>query len=197
ENLPIEEGTLRSVFASLRLGTPLNHVALAWERAGEDLIGGDFDYSLADVTLRSRVPVAEAQHLDLRVRAASNLRGALPLQRRFLLGGLGSVRGYDYQSLLVPAAAGPAPLYGGERMLLANLEYGVDLFEELELFALYDAGMAWADRNAGDIALADLKDSAGLGIGFDDDDTDLRLNILRTLDGSEQTAVELRLGRAF
>jgi len=193
-NLPIEEGTLRSVFASLRLGTPLNHVALAWERAGEDVIGGDFGYSLAEVLLRSRVPVAEAQHLDLRVRAASNLRGALPLQRRFLLGGLGSVRGYDYQSLLVTHPAGPQALYGGERMLLANLEYGVGLFEELELFALYDAGMAWADQDA-EFALGDLKDSAGLGLGSAD--AGLRLNILRTLDGSDETVLELRLERAF
>lgn len=195
-NLPVDEGTLRSVFAGLRLGPPLSHLELRWERAGEDVLGGDFGYSLAEATLRSRLPLGAGQHLDLRLAGGANLLGRLPLQRRYLLGGFGTVRGYDYQSLLVPAAASPAPLYGGERMLLANLEYRVGIIDELGLFALYDAGMAWADRDV-DIQLADLKDSAGLGIGFDDDDTDLRLNILRTLDGSEQTAVELRLGRAF
>jgi len=193
-NLPVDEGTLRSVFASLRLGTPLNHIAVAWERAGEDVLGGDFDFSLAEATLRGRVPLGEAQHLDLRVKGASNLRGALPLQRRFLLGGLGSVRGYDYQSLLVAHPEGPQALYGGERMLLANLEYGFGLLDEFDLFALYDAGMAWADRDA-DIEFADLKDSAGLGLGSAD--AGLRLNIMRSLDGSDETVFELRLERAF
>jgi hypothetical protein len=193
-NLPIDAGTLRSVFGSLRLGTPFNHLAVAWERAGEDVLGGDFGYSLAEATLRSRVPLGDAQHLDLRVKGASNLRGALPLQRRFLLGGLGSVRGYDYQSLLVAHPEGPQALYGGERMLLANLEYGFGLLDEFDLFALYDAGMAWADRDA-EFALKDLKDSAGLGLGSAD--AGLRLNLMRSLDGSEETVFELRLERAF
>ncbi len=193
-NLPIDEGTLRSVFGSLRLGTPLNHLQLAWERAGEDVLGGDFSYSLAEVLLRSRLPLGERQHLDLRLKGGSNLRGALPLQRRYLVGGLGSVRGYDYQSLLVSAPGGSAALYGGERMLLANLDYCVGLIDELDVFALYDAGMAWADRDA-DIELADLKDSAGLGVGSAD--AGLRLNVMRTLDGSDETVLELRLERTF
>ena len=193
-NLPVDEGTLRSLFGSLRLGTPLNHLELAWERAGEDVVGGDFDFSLAEASLRSRLPLGEGQHMDLRVKGASNLRGSLPLQRRFLVGGLGSVRGYDYQSLLVAHPDGPQALYGGERLLLANLEYSVGLFDELDLFALYDAGMAWADRDA-DVELADLKDSAGLGLGSAD--AGLRLNLMRTLDGSDQTVLELRLERAF
>lgn len=195
-NLPVDDGTLRSVFAGLRLGAPLSYLEFAWERAGEDVLGGDFHYSLAEATLRSRLPVGPGQHLDLCLKGGANLLGELPLQRRYLMGGFGTVRGYDYQSLLVPAIATPAPLYGGERMLLAKAEYGVELLDELGLFALYDAGMAWADRDA-DVQLDDLKDSAGLGIGFDSEDADLRLNILRTLDGSEQTAVELRLERAF
>ncbi len=193
-NLPIDEGTLRSVYGSLRLGTPLNHIALAWERAGEDVLGGDFDYSLAEAMLRSRLPLGEAQHLDLRVKGASNLRGALPLQRRFLLGGFGSVRGYDYQSLLVADPSGLQAAYGGERMLLANLEYRLGIFDELDIYGLYDAGMAWADRDA-EMAAADLKDSAGIGLGSDD--AGLRLNLMRTLDGSDQTVLELRLERAF
>jgi len=195
-NLPVADGTLRSVFAGLRLGTPLSYLELAWERAGEDILGGDYHYSLAEAKLRSRLPVGSGQHLDLCLRGGANLLGELPLQRRYLLGGFGTVRGYDYQSLLVPAADASAPLYGGERMLLANLEYRVGLLDELGLIALYDAGMAWADRDA-DLRLDDLKDSAGLGIDFDGDDADLRLNIMRTLDGSDQTAVELRLERAF
>lgn len=195
-NLPVADGTLRSVFAGLRLGTPLSYLELDWERAGEDVLGGDFRYSLAEATLRSRLPVGAGQHLDLRLTGGANLLGELPLQRRYLMGGFGTVRGYDYQSLLVPATAGSAPLYGGERMLLANLEYRVGIMDELGLFALYDAGMAWADRDA-EVRLDDLKDSAGLGIGFDSEEADLRLNIMRTLDGSEQTALELRLERAF
>ncbi|MCB9514532.1 MAG: DUF5686 family protein [Candidatus Krumholzibacteriia bacterium] len=196
-NLPVDEGTLRSVYSVLRLGSSHNYLELGWERAGDDVLGGDFDFSLAEATWRSRLPMGPRQRLDLRVAGGSNLRGTLPLQRRYLPGGLGTVRGFDYQSLVVPdpADSGLEPArYGGERMLLANLEYGFEVDSDVTLYGLYDTGLAWADRDA-DVHLNDLRDSAGLGIGFDDDQ--LRINVMRPLDEDADLVWELRVEHAF
>ncbi len=198
ENLPVDEGTLRSVFGKLRLGTLYNNIELSYERSGEEVLGGMGDYELVQGTWRTRVPMGPRQRIDLRVKGGTNLRGHLPLQRRFLAGGLGTVRGFDYQSLFTPDPDGSpadAALYGGERMALANLEYGFRLFEEVNLFALYDIGMVYEDRQA-DIKLDGMKESAGFGFGIDD--AGLRVNVMKPLDGDDgDTVVQLRLERTF
>lgn len=195
QNLPVDEGTLRAVFGNLRLGTETNFVQVDYERSGEDLLGGFGDYELLEATWRGRLPLGSGQRLDFRVKGGSNLRGSLPLQKRYLLGGLGTVRGYDYQSLLVAHPAGPQALYGGERMAFANVEYGFKLFDSIDLFALYDIGMAYEDREA-EIELADMAESVGIGFGIDD--ACLRVNVFKPLDdGDGDPVVELRLERAF
>ncbi len=199
-NPPVDEGTLRSAFGRLRLGSRFNRIEVEYERSGEDLFGGDFDFEQVWGRYRGRLPMSPRTYFDFRVEAGSNLGGMLPIQRRYVLGGLGAVRGYPYQSLVIPADdapgdADPGLPYGGEQMLLANLEYSFEFIGDLRLSLLYDAGMAWEDRTA-EMDLEQLKHSAGLG--FELGDGGLRVNVMKALDdGDRDPAVELRINRTF
>lgn len=220
DNPAVDEGTLRSFFASASIGSRNNHIAAIWE-TGRNREGDDFDYSLAKAVYRGRLRMNEARYLDFRAMYATGLSGDLPSQRRFPVGGLGTVRGYYYQSLLTPDPnlAVPSAARGGQRMLVANFEYAFsfdtdirwnpanwdsdweefDGFEHFELdsafFLFFDSGMAWEDRRS-DLDLADLKSSAGVGFQFDDHGP--RFDVIKTLDdGGHDTLFQIRLERMF
>jgi hypothetical protein len=217
DNPAVDEGTLRSYFANVMIGTRNNHLLANWE-AGQDKSGDRFDYELVKAAYRGRVRMSGARYLDFRTLFATGLKGELPMQRRFPVGGLGTVRGYTYQSLLTPDpdALTPSTAKGGQRMVVANFEYGFSFdtnivwtrdddddwgdFEGFDtsidsaLFLFFDAGMAWENRSA-DFDLEDLKSSAGIGFRFDDDGP--RIDFIRTLEGGGNTLVQIRLERTF
>jgi len=217
DNPAVDEGTLRCYFANMTVGTRNNHLLANWE-SGQDKTGDRFDYSLMKATYRGRLRMSGARYLDFRTMFASGLSGELPRQRRFPVGGLGTVRGYSYQSLLTPDpdALIPSTAKGGQRMLVANVEYGFSFdtdiiwtpgddddwgdFEGFDtnidsaLFLFFDTGMAWENRTA-EFDLSDLKSSAGIGFQFDDDGP--RIDFIRTLDGGDNTLVQIRLERMF
>lgn len=219
-NPAVDEGTLRAWFARAIVGSRFNHVAADWETA-RNREGDDFDYSLLKTTYRGRLNMSCARYLDFRVMYATGLSGEVPMQRRFPVGGLGTVRGYYYQSLLRPdpGLTIHSPARGGQRMAVANFEYaftfdtdvfwnvydrdndweGFDDFGDLEidsaLFLFFDTGMAWEDRTAA-LDLDDLKSSVGVGFQFDDGGP--RFDIVKTLDdGGHDTLFQIRLERAF
>ena len=219
-NPAVDEGTLRAWFANARVGTRFNHILAAWESA-RNREGDDFDYSLLRAAYRGRLHMSPSRYLDLRVMYATGLEGELPAQRRFPVGGLGTVRGYYYQSLLTPdpARRGPSAARGGQRMLVANFEYAISFDTDIiwkargwdadwndfgdsggvafdsAFYLFFDSGMAWEDRSA-DFGLEDLKSSAGIGFRFDDDGP--RFDIIKTLDdGGHDTLLQIRLERMF
>jgi outer membrane protein assembly factor BamA len=190
-----------------------------YETCGDKLAGGDFEFDRLTVQGRTQMYVGPSQRVDARVKYGTALTGVLPNQRRYLAGGLGTVRGYDYQSLLI-SPVDSTGYHGGQQMLLANVEYKLglglgwwfDLWEEdwddwdwdwdwgrdfdFDLALFFDAGMVWDDKDAV-IDLNDLKSSAGIGFLFGDDD-DLRFDIIRTLDESEKDFVfQVRINRMF
>lgn len=195
-NPPVDEGTLRAVFGAARLGTRHNHLELAYERCGDEVLEGDFAYERLAGALRGRLRLGRRQRVDVRLAAGGALAGALPVQRQFVLGGLGTVRGYDYQSLLVPAAAGGAAApYGGQKMALANAEYTFTIDRDFDVFLFYDTGMAWEDREA-DVELDQLQGSAGLGVEIED--AGLHVTVAKALDGSgRDPVVMVRLQQMF
>jgi len=199
-NPAIDEGTMRSVFGEVGLGTRWNRVDVSYERSADDLLGGEFEFERITAQSRSRLRINRDQRLDFRVRLGTNLSGSLPVQKRYVAGGLGTVRGYDYRSLLVthPDAEGgedaPVP-FGGERILLANAEYTFGIYDDFGLILFYDAGMVWENRNA-DMDVDELKSSAGVGLKLDDEG--LRVNIIRPMDrGDRDILVQLRIERMF
>lgn len=219
-NPAVDEGTLRSYFARARFGNRYNHVDAVWE-SGRNREGDDFDYALLSTTYRGRLHMSPSRYLDFRVKYATGLEGELPMQRRFPVGGLGTVRGYYYQSLLTPDPNRlvHSPARGGQRMLVANFEYAVSFDTDImwnaeawdadwndyhesggfgfdsAFFVFFDSGMAWEDRSA-EFDLEDLKSSVGVGFQFDDGGP--RFNLVKTLDdGGHDTLFQIRLERMF
>lgn len=195
QNPPVDEGTLRTLFGRVRVGRPESNVEVRYEKSAEQLLGGDFYYSRIVAEYRSELRLGPSQYLGLRLKAGDTLTGDLPRQRRFVVGGFGTVRAYPYQSLVVPATDGGELLpYGGERMLLANLDYTFSL-DIVDLSLLWDAGMAWESAGTS-MELDQLRDSAGLGFSFDEGD--IHLNVMKALDGENRDPVwELRITSSF
>lgn len=200
-NPSIDDGHMRSVFLNLGVGGQDSHAMVTYERSGDDLLGGDFEFERVTAKLRGRLELGRDTGFEARLAAGSNLRGELPAQRRFLMGGLGTVRGYVYQSLLVrdpnhvPVPGEVAP-YGGQRSVLGNLEYYFWVGDEINMSVFYDAGMVWEDRHS-DPAWGQLKTSAGIGFDFDSDEGP-RVELIQLLDDRENPyVVQFRLKRSF
>ncbi len=86
----------------------------------------------------------------------------IPFDRRVMLGGISSIRGYNYGQI------GPKDQFGniigGDRAMFANAEYLFPLVDQLKLngVAFVDVGNAW---NAADSPLmTTVKAGAGVGI---------------------------------
>jgi hypothetical protein len=197
----IDEGRLSSVFFNLGIGGRNSHIMGTYERSGENVIGGDFEFERITAKLRGRLELGSHSGFDARLAAGSNFRGSLPAQKRFLLGGLGTVRGYAYQSLMVRdpddvSVPGQADIYGGEQSFLGNLEYYFTLIDDLQMSVFYDAGMVWQDRHA-EPDLDQLKTSAGISFKFDTDEGP-RIDLIQVLDDREDPyVVQFRLKRSF
>jgi hypothetical protein len=97
-----------------------------------DAFGSDFDFNRHIVSARYRK--ALSPHQDVGVRAIGGWSGGtLPPQRRFSIGGIGSVHGYDFKEST------------GTSLALLNLEYALGWRGGLQLLGFYDAGRTAAD----------------------------------------------------
>lgn len=191
-NPSIDEGVLRSLFLRVRVGTELDHLFLEVEHADDAMLSTAFDFTQLTAQYRTRVRLGRNAHLDLRARYGTTLAGALPRQRRFVAGGIGTVRGYVYQSLR--AGDGPGDGYGGEQLLLGNAELVIG-DDDFAYAVFVDTGQVWIDReDAAD--LDDVVASLGVGVLLDEDDG-LRLDVIRPLEGDGDVMVQARLRRPF
>ena len=146
---------------------------------------GDFDYVNAGLDGRAYLRLGSPAHLALRARGARRLNGdAIPSQKLFYLGGLGTVRGHGFRSQF------------GDREMLGNVEYTM-LIEPLDggVLAFYDLGSAW------DSTHQDFQDTTFLqsvGFGFKSADDDFQINFAKPF-GAVQGGIEttVRLNRTF
>jgi hypothetical protein len=127
-----------------------HYYRVGWERAGAGL-GGDFDLWRVSADLRTYYRLSGRQSVSTRFLAGTGESGGgmLPPQRRYVIGGLGTLRGHDYRSLT------------GDRMALANLEYAFHVGGTSSALVFLDAGTAW-DKGS----LADQFIPVDLGTGF-------------------------------
>ena len=202
DNPEVDEGIMRTVFADMTLGYCFNNISVGYERGGADIMKGDFEFEQITAQYRARLPLGYQRRIDFRVKAGTALSGSLPRQKRYLLGGLGTVRGYEYQSLLSTQEIGGSPEVdlddilspGGEKMFLANMEYKMGWDHDFSLVFFADAGMVWFDHDQ-DVSVDDLKSSAGIGFIVGDA---MRINLIKCLDGSEDdVVVQARICRMF
>ncbi|MCB9480458.1 MAG: outer membrane protein assembly factor BamA [Desulfobacteraceae bacterium] len=128
-----------------------------------------------------------------------NSGGILPDYEKFYLGGMNSVRGYDWQGIYVLTDEGNE--VGGEKYIQANLELIFPLVKKAGLMGLlfYDAGDVFAKSES--IGFDDIRRSWGYGIRWYSPVGPIRLEYGRMLDPDEDENEsgrwEFTMGQAF
>jgi outer membrane protein insertion porin family len=94
----------------------------------------------------------------------------VPLFYKYFLGGVNSLRGFDYRSVGPHDRApnGDLEPVGGETFYFASVDYDIPIIERLKFAIFYDIGNVY--RNAYDYHLSEYSDDYGVGV---------RLNIPR------------------
>ena len=151
------------------------------EHAGQGL-GGDFDFTRWKIDTRNYLKLSANQFLDYRIMAGGMLgpeEHRLPVQKRFALGGLGTMRAHDFKSLQ------------GDEMVLINVEYGLEIESDLQAMVFIDAGNAW-DRSEpffdqpyeidGGVGLRSGSGNFGLYFARDFKDEDRKTNVTFRVD---------------
>jgi outer membrane protein insertion porin family len=128
--------------------------------------------------------------------------GRLPLYERFYLGGMNSVRGFEYYTVSPQTPEGE--YVGGNKMLLFNFELQFPIVRDAGLMGVvfYDAGNAFGlpPSNIGGFDLFDLRDSAGAGFRWFSPLGPLRLEWGKNLHprpGEETSNFEFAIGQMF
>jgi hypothetical protein len=143
---------------------------------------------------RGWVEISPAQSVGYRVLGGATPQGwtatdgsRLPEQWQFQLGGVGSLRGHEFQE------------FRGDRVLLGTLEYGLDLETNVRPVLFVDGGMAWneSDQRSGGIAgSGPLAVDGGAGLLFGSDG--LRIDAARDLRAERAPVrVTMRLSQSF
>ena len=102
-----------------------------FEVASPSALGGDFDFRRFIANLRGHVALSGRAALDARLLVGLT-SGTLPLEKRFSLGGVGTLRGYALKA------------FPGANIALATGEARFDPGPWLPRFAVfYDGGVAW------------------------------------------------------
>ncbi|NQT25818.1 BamA/TamA family outer membrane protein [candidate division KSB1 bacterium] len=211
----MDEGELYSLSAKLVLDTRNSkrktkqgwYVQIEGEHAGNDL-RGDFTFDRLLVDLRRFQPLGYQDGLDIRLRAGSAW-GHLPWQRSYHLGGLSTLRAFQYK-----AFPGGPDQSGGNRMVLGQIEYRLsrqDLPDEIDLgilehfYIILFADAGWVenvDENLDwtegfeDLDYGDFKSDVGLALS--NRGGNMRVEIARRTDTSVKPFMFwFRLNRPF
>lgn len=132
----------------------------------------DFDYSTVDVEVKWYHPLSSDQTIFARLRGGYS-DDDLPLFRRYFVGGLGSLRGYEYKE------------FEGNRYVLFNADYiwrffesdfGAGLFFDIGKAGFYESGFESAD----------FKSDVGLSFMVSDV---IRFNLAQRLDDIDKSPV--------
>ena len=216
DNPAISEGNMRSLYGELYFDNRNNierptsgwYAKLGVETSNSKL-NSDFSFNQYVFELRRYQPLGRYERMDMRVKLATS-EGTLPLQKLYQLGGVGSLRGFSYKSV-----HGGSGAFGGDRMLLANMEYNLSpktfgfdflFFDDLRYILFADAGNVWnrsevsAENNwaAGfsQLKLNDIKSDIGLAISSASGDA--RLSIAKRTDTNiNPIVVTFRLSKPF
>jgi len=125
--------------------------------------------------------------------------GKVPVWERFALGGMNSVRGYDWRDISPRDEAGNK--IGGNKMVQFNVELLFPLVKQAGLMGVlfYDMGNAY--DNGEDIDLAELRSSAGYGFRWFSPIGPIRLEYGYILDDKEgkkgKSRWEFTMGTVF
>lgn len=143
-------------------------------------IGGDFSYDITSMTFQHYQQLNPRQYIGFRlIGGLSNQR--LPLDRRFFLGGVGSLRGYDFKE------------FEGNRFFLTNIDYYWEFSNDFAMALFTDLGQIGFSQNQ--FQKSGLKSDIGVGLYLLDA---FRLDIAQRLDDtSEKPVVTARIETTF
>ncbi len=130
------------------------------------LLGGTTSYIRPEIELVRYFPVTRRTGFGLRGNAGVIQRyggtRTLPFYLRYFLGGEYQIRGVDLRTVGPSDASGNAT--GGDKFVLFNAEYYLDMFGPVRLLLFHDAGQAFGERQA--IDLTRLRTSSGIEARF-------------------------------
>ncbi len=153
----------------------------AYEKSHPDY-NSDFDYTRYQTTFTRFQKINRRTLVKLSgTYGASN--GYLPMYKKFYLGGLGTLRGYNHKE------------YMGNKFWMTNIEYLLNFpRSDFGLSLFWDAGQITLNDSFSDDD--EVKQNIGVGLLFDNDS---RINIATRLDGAENGKVKtyVRFSRSF
>lgn len=138
-----------------------------------------------------------------RYAAGQGLRGdEFPANEKFYVGGIYTVRGFDYGKASTPSTIDPltGDLLGADKELIINAEYIIPLVKEARINGVlfYDAGSGFGKDDS--VALSDLRTSVGAGFRWLSPIGPLRLEWGYNLEpkpGERQGIWEFSIGTLF
>ena len=143
------------------------------EISAPDAFGGDFDFRRHIINARYRKPLSP--HQDFGIRGIGGWSGgAVPPQRLFGIGGIGSVHGYEFKEST------------GTSIALLNLEYALGWRNGFRVLGFWDSGRTSSESG--------WLNGVGFGVGLGD----FRVDFGYRLDAVPSSLqVVLRFGRTF
>ncbi|HEX4325207.1 MAG TPA: outer membrane protein assembly factor BamA [Burkholderiales bacterium] len=171
---------------------------------------GDLQYAKFTYLQRWYIPLAKLYTLYLRGEGAIGEGFAgkpLPTFKRFYAGGIGSVRGYDTNSLGPRTTDGS--IFGGDRRLTGSAEIlfpfpGLEKDKSVRLSTFFDFGQVFSSQNVLGTATApytgSLRYSAGIGLNWQSPFGPLAIswaNPLNKRDGDSVQHLQFAIGTTF
>lgn len=163
---------------------------ISLEYAGDPL-GGTVAFNRYEAETKWYFPFRWGTVFMLRARGgymeARPEDGRLPIYQKYRIGGMNSVRGYDFASIS-PEDPATQDKIGGEKMIVCNFEYRFPLVKKQGVSGVvfFDAGNVWAKDDS--YSFGSLRKSAGLGARWNSPLGPLRLEYAFILDpGPDET----------
>jgi len=187
-NPPVERGNDRAYAITARIGPATlparggTQGEIAWERSGDPL-SSDFDYGRFRGAVRTLARLGPRLDFRARAIAGSTRDGALPAQKVWHLGGIGTLRGHDYKA------------FHGDQFVLANAEQYFRMRKKnLYGFLFLDWGAAWFGTGNLDRQKPALDGGAGIRLG----EGPASIHVAKNLrDGGRPLLFGVRLGGTF
>ena len=213
ENPPITVGQLRGLIFQYDF---INRTkSLGWHNTflaehSSAAVGSDFNFTRLQLHLRYAFPL---QNNRIRTRLLLGYSNSpLPIQRQFVIGGIGGLRGYPWyrqengsDGIITFKSGHTASPYAfaGDRGFLLNIEYHYrlsnllrwDIFKNAFLIGFLDEGQVW-HVSEGAFAF-DPKASVGIGLQFGEDDSVVVVNVPGLHSGRDDAVFRVNIAKAL
>jgi outer membrane protein insertion porin family len=154
-----------------------------------NLLGGDTAFNRYEAEYAKWLPLpvfdgaALMGHIEVGYEKESKTKG-LPVYEKYMLGGINSIRGYDWYDVS-PKDPITHENIGGEKMMVMNFELTFPLLADSGLYAVvfYDMGNVWSKDQ--DWSFSDVKRSYGGGLRYLSPMGPLRIEYGKALDREE------------